>query len=74
MRNMVHQNASGTAELAASAEEMRSQADRFLEIVSQFQIGEGGELAAPARSARKALQAGARGGDKGSIAARASGH
>ena len=39
MRAMVQQNASGTGELASSAVQMRGQTERFLEIVSAFQIG-----------------------------------
>ncbi len=58
MRNMVHQNASGTAELASSAEQMRSQADRFLAIVSQFQLGDngGGDQGSLAAARNKALR------------------
>jgi len=36
MREMIHQNASGSTELAASAEQLRSQAGRFQEIVGKF--------------------------------------
>jgi hypothetical protein len=40
MRDMIHQNASGTAELAASADELNSQANSFQEIVSRFKLEE----------------------------------
>ncbi|HSQ77593.1 MAG TPA: hypothetical protein VLN91_01765, partial [Nitrospirota bacterium] len=36
MREMVHQNASGSTELASSAEQLRSQADQFKELVGKF--------------------------------------
>ena len=38
MREMIHQNASGSTELASSAEQLRSQADRFQELVGKFVI------------------------------------
>ena len=36
MREMIHQNASGTVELASSAEQLSSQADKFQQIVGKF--------------------------------------
>jgi hypothetical protein len=38
MREMIHQNASGTTELASSAEQMSTQAERFQQLVSRFAL------------------------------------
>jgi methyl-accepting chemotaxis protein len=72
MRNMVHQNASGTAELASSAEQMRTQADRFLDIVSLFQLGDngGGGEGGPSLGKKKALRPAEGAGDRTRIRAR----
>jgi methyl-accepting chemotaxis protein len=38
MREMIHQNASGSVELASSAEKLSSQAERFQHIVGKFTV------------------------------------
>jgi hypothetical protein len=38
MREMIHQNASGATELASSAEQMKSQAEKFQDIVGRFKL------------------------------------
>jgi hypothetical protein len=43
MREMVHQNTSASVELASSAEQLNSQADKFQQIVSRF-IFDGSEV------------------------------
>jgi methyl-accepting chemotaxis protein len=45
---MIQQNASGSTELSASAEQLSSQAKRLREAVDRFQIKEKDEVAAAA--------------------------
>jgi signal transduction histidine kinase len=64
MREMIHQNASGATELASSAEQLRSQADRFQEIVGKFVLDDA-ERAAVTPLKKKALPPHGDGKDSG---------